>query len=282
MCLAIYQPAGKSIPESYLRTGFEGNPDGAGFMYFDDKGKLQVEKFMQFDQFIERYESCWLMHGEKSPFAIHFRWATHGSKNLLNVHPFMVNENVSVMHNGIIDCHIDDHEMSDTASFVKNYLGALPEHWYDNEYLFDMVQQYTQGSKLIVFTDTPGSEYCAYILNEDAGHWNNGVWYSNASYEKKKYVAPFFTIKSAKQSAIAFENEDLLSNPCTSCGVEMPTTGECLSCERCELCDSVDLLENLCYGCGTCQVCFLTEEDCMCYHPMGIHTMTDSQFMKRM
>jgi hypothetical protein len=275
MCLAIYQPAGKAIPESHLKTGFDGNPDGAGFMYFDDEGELVIEKFMKFSEFIERYEACWLQHGANSPFGIHFRWATHGSKSLSNVHPFQYDNYTAVMHNGMIDCHIEDSQMSDTASFVKNYLGALPKNWYDNDYLFDMVQQYTAGSKLIVFTADKGAEYCAYIVNEKSGHWKDGVWYSNGSYEQKK-ITPFFTLKSAKQSAIVFENEDFHSK-CEHCGVIDPMGGPCMSCERCELCDSVELMENMCYDCGTCQVCFLTENECMCYGA-SFHRMTDSQF----
>lgn len=268
MCLAIYQPAGKSIPEDYLRTGFESNPHGAGYMYFDDDNILCIEKCMNFEEFIDSYEEHWLQYGGVSPFAIHFRWATHGARNLDNVHPFAMNDNVAVMHNGILDCHIDDTAMSDTASFVKNYLTALPTNWYDNDYLFDMVEQYCAGSKLIVFSNEVDAEFPAYILNEHSGHWKDEVWYSNSSYEKQKSLyAPMlgnYTSllgKSAKQSAIVFENEDIID------------------LSKCELCDSIQMIEGMCYDCATCNLCFMTENDCMC-DGMNVHSMTDAQFTR--
>jgi len=259
MCLAIFQTAGNSIPEDYLRTGFESNPHGAGYMYFDNDNILCIEKCMDFEEFIESYEKNWLQYGGVSPFAIHFRWATHGTRDISNVHPFAMNDNVAVMHNGILDCHIDDTAMSDTASFVKNYLAALPTNWYDNDYLFDMVEQYCEGSKLIVFSNEVDAEYPAYILNESSGHWKNGVWYSNGSYEKTKSLYTWSIAKSAKQSAIVFENENAIN------------------LSKCELCDSLEMMDALCYACGTCNMCFMPDSECMC-DGIDVHSMTDEQF----
>lgn len=260
MCLAIYQPAGVSIPESHLREGFNNNPHGAGFMYFDEKGKVQTFKSMHFDAFIDEYEAAWAMHGKHSPFSVHFRWATHGTQDINNVHPFKMNEHVAVLHNGIIDCKIQDKKMSDTAAFVRDYLGNLPRNWQDNEFLFDMVEQYCVGSKLVVMTSDPDAEYCAYIVNEDAGHWHENVWYSNASYSCYKPKG-MVTYKSAKVSAETFEEETLYD------------------IAECYLCGEASVLDDICYNCESCQLCWMTEEECKCDEPDRVHAMTHDQFL---
>lgn len=262
MCLAIYQPAGKSIPESHLAEGFKNNPHGAGFMYFDESGALKTFRSMEFSKFIDEYEKQHALHGEHSPFSIHFRWATHGTQDISNVHPFRMNENVAVLHNGIISCEIPDSKMSDTAAFVKYYLAALPRNWQDNEYLFDMVEQYCHGSKLVIMTNDPDAQYSAYIVNESSGHWDDGVWYSNSSYSCTR---SFGVVKSAKQSAMTFEDEDSFD------------------IKACELCGEEAVYDDMCYNCESCQVCCLEDQWCQCKAaPSEVHAMTADQFFKYM
>jgi hypothetical protein len=264
MCLAIYQPAGQAIPEDHLYQGFTSNPDGAGFMFFNENGVLETRKFMNYDEFIDEYEACWALHGQQSPFAIHFRWATHGSKCLANVHPYVMNEHVAVMHNGIIDCHITDKEMSDTAAFVQDYLAILPRNFQDNIYLFDLVQQYCAGSKLILMTSDPDAEYCAYIFNESDGIWTDKVWYSNTSYVSYKKVVTSKWYKPAKESAAVFENED-----------------NEFKLDSCDMCGEDTVLDELCYNCATCQKCFMEETYCDCdAKQLKLHGLSDGDFHK--
>lgn len=261
MCLAIYQPAGKQIPESNLLEGFKNNPHGAGFMYFDEDGQLKTFRSMDFKPFIDEYEKQWALHGQDSPFAIHFRWATHGTTNIDNVHPFRMNENVAVLHNGVLPCKIVDNKMSDTAAFVRDYLGNMPRNWQDNEFLFDMVEEYCSGSKLVIMTNDPDAEYCAYIVNESSGHWDEGVWYSNSSY-----VCPrnrVTKVGSAKKSAETFE--------------------ELYDIKQCQLCGEDAVLEDLCYNCDSCQGCWMTDAECACGEQLTkqlrVHAMTAEQFI---
>ena len=264
MCLAIFQPSGKQIPEEYLAEGFKNNPHGAGFMYFDDLGELRTFKSMTYPSFIEEYEKQWALHGQHSPFSIHFRWATHGTRGIENVHPFQLDENTAVLHNGIIDCKIVDQKMSDTAAFVRDYLGALPANWYDNEFLFHMVEDFTSGSKLVVMTNHPDAEYSAYIVNEHLGHWFNDVWYSNASYACATRTAGMS--KSARESAKVFEDEDVYI------------------IDQCGLCGEESVLDEVCYNCESCQVCWMECNECACdsspYKQVSFHSMTDSQYAK--
>ena len=259
MCLAIYQPCGVTIPESHLLEGFKNNPHGAGFMYFDETGKVQTYKSMHYDSFIDEYEAAWAMHGEHSPFAVHFRWATHGTTDINNVHPFKMNEHVAVLHNGIIDCLIADKKMSDTAAFVRDYLGAMPRNWQDNEFLLDLVEDYTRGSKLVILTSDPEAKFSAYIVNEQLGHWADGVWYSNTSYSCAK-PRGFVTYNSAQASAQVFEQDSFYE------------------IDSCQMCGEESVLDDICYTCESCQLCWMTEEECKCDERTELHAMTAEQF----
>lgn len=241
-----------------MKEGFRNNPDGAGFMYFDKNGDVCSYRSMHFDAFIDEYESAWAEHGSHSPFAIHFRFATHGTKDLNNVHPFYMNKNVCVMHNGIIDCLIEDKKMSDTAAFVRDYLGNLPRNFQDNEFLFDMVEQYCSGSKLIMLTNDPEAKYFGYIFNERLGHWGEEVWYSNSTYSCVK-TQSFVGIKSAKLSAETFTQKSLI--------------------EECFICGEDSVLDYVCYNCESCQKCFMSDEECRCDEKQSLHAMSQEQFM---
>lgn len=257
MCLAIYQPAGNCIPIEHLSNGYQNNPDGAGFSYFDENGRVRTFRSMSWSEFRVAYEQAWDDHGHDSPFSIHFRWATHGSKNVENVHPFMVNEHVSIIHNGIIPCRIPDNRMSDTAAFAKHYLSKLPVNWYDDEFLFDMVEDYIGASKLVVLTSHPEAKYSAYILNERQGKWDDKIWYSNNGYcsapDKK-----FFSFGSKNHLDYEEEENDL---------------GEC------KLCGVVMVYDGMCYECETCQDCMQVDGACACYKQLSLHDLTDAQYV---
>jgi hypothetical protein len=173
-----------------------------------------------------------------------------------------MNDNVAVLHNGVINCVIKDKKMSDTAAFVRDYLGNLPRNWQDNEFLWDMVEDYCSGSKLVVLTNDPEAEYSAYIINESSGHWADGVWYSNSSYSCAKPKS-FVSYNSARLSAEVFEDEDTIKFP------------------ECMMCGEESVLDDICYTCESCQLCWMTEEECKCDgFNTSFHAMTAEQFNK--
>jgi len=119
MCIAIYKPEGKVISKDTLLECYDGNPDGAGFMYAQNK-KLHIEKgFFSFDSFYEAYK----LHEQKQT-VIHFRIKTHGKIDTTNCHPFAVNSSIGFVHNGIIT-GFGDANHSDTIGFNNNILQPL-------------------------------------------------------------------------------------------------------------------------------------------------------------
>ena len=179
MCLAIYKPADTAPDWNAYQNGFYQNDDSWGFAAVVD-GKIVTAcglgKFAEFRSAFEPY-------ADKQAI-IHFRWATHGSKTEANCHPFMVADDLAVIHNGIISLECNVHaDRSDTWHF--NELVLKPMHARDRDFYTRPEVVYTQelahkGNKF-VFLRADGDFG---IWNADAGEWErDGHWYSNDSYD---------------------------------------------------------------------------------------------------
>ena len=182
MCIAIMKSANKKISKSTLRRCYDANPDGAGFMYAEDK-KLVVKKgYFTFKEFYKEYKP----HGDKQAL-IHFRIKTHGPIDKDNCHPFLVNNSLGFIHNGIISGY-GSNIKSDTIEFNESILQKIVSK-HGNNSLFDdpMVEliENVIGYSKLVFLDRHGNYK---IMNETKGNWSDGVWYSNGSWMKPKPV----------------------------------------------------------------------------------------------
>lgn len=173
MCQIIYKPNNATITKNELRQCWIENSDGAGFM-FSENNKLIVQKgYMSFRSFWKAIK----LNLNKT-LVMHFRFSTHGPKNPDNTHPFLINESLAVCHNGIFSemGKIKD-GFSDTAHFVKNVLMQLPINFLDNIGIKCIIEEYCikEHSKL-VFMDHKSD---VTILNEAAGQWQDGKWFSS-------------------------------------------------------------------------------------------------------
>lgn len=173
MCLAIYKPAGKNIPEDVLRMGWNRNSDGGGFAYYHD-GDIYVQKgFDKWADFYEAYEDA----AEKFPdskFLIHFRIRSLGAKDADNTHPHEFEHGVAI-HNGTLSGTgaFGATGQSDTVLFLKKFGERLTrERVVGHKAEFDDA---VQGSKFVLLYKD--GEHV--ILNERYGTWRDGVWYSN-------------------------------------------------------------------------------------------------------
>lgn len=189
MCVIIAQPKGTHLDKETAKISWDHNPDGGGFAYVDDDGVMQLEKYMEFEPFWKAFENARSLF-PKRDFLLHMRIATHGSVVIDNVHPFIVNENTVMAHNGIIHGVPKDLEgdRSDTRVFIDEVLPELPANWLDRKYLVDMVEEWIGWSKLAFLTNDDRLEGQLYILNEYKGEVHDGMWFSNSSYKKPKVV----------------------------------------------------------------------------------------------
>ena len=174
--------ANKKISKSTLRRCYDANPDGAGFMYAEDKQLVVNKGYFTFKEFYKEYKP----HGDKQVL-IHFRIKTHGPINKDNCHPFLVNSGLGFIHNGIISGYGSSIK-SDTIEFNEAILQKIVSK-HGNNSLFDdpMVEliENVIGYSKLVFLDRHGNYT---IMNEKKGNWNDGVWYSNTSWKKPEPV----------------------------------------------------------------------------------------------
>lgn len=182
MCLAILKPAGAVIPDDALREGWISNPDGGGYGYVNDEGNIVTRKgFFKLREFVQAYKE----DAEKfpgSPFLVHFRIATMGTKGPENTHPFAL-ENAIMIHNGTLsgtDAKYNEGK-SDTALFAEKFSKDLTfDFVYANKTQLDSSLDYNKVA--ILYKDKRWL-----IINERSGVWDGDVWYSNRSYVKSNY-----------------------------------------------------------------------------------------------
>jgi glutamine amidotransferase len=179
MCIIILNPANApAISRETFNTCQERNPDGTGILYIR-KNRLVIDRTLDDHDRIFRLYKKIKKSNPDSPIVLHFRIATHGGINLQNCHPFRVNRNLAFAHNGIIPI-TPLVGKSDTVTYNETVLKLKnPKFYLNRQDQSDVARDIGNGSK-IVFLDSDGKSV---IINEQAGQWHNGNWFSNGSYK---------------------------------------------------------------------------------------------------
>lgn len=205
MCIAILND-GKKLSYNELYNSYENNNQGCGLLYAAE-GKLRTFKTFDFSQLYSEYNRVY--ETTDSPILLHFRIATSGKHNTENLHPFLVSENIGFVHNGVFS-GIGDKFHSDTyyfCEYLKEFSGKMLLDF--NSFLYELLESYCgeNWSKLIFLNNL--GEYR--IVNESAGTWENGNWFSNNSHKKiNDYV--FAGSKKVKKSNLILNSNSNLEN----------------------------------------------------------------------
>lgn len=173
MCLIACSPKGLMVDRSILAYAYNKNPDGIGIMSINGIEKYMGKKALKRAR---RYIETYLVP-DNTPYAVHFRWATHGNVQMSNTHPYEApTGNHWVMHNGIISLTTAEStaEESDTAVFVRKYMTDVPG-FDEIEYFNKLARTIGYGNKLCIM-DSNGKFM---LVNDDAGTWIDGIWFSN-------------------------------------------------------------------------------------------------------
>lgn len=184
MCVIALVPAGEELTNEQATAMFKTNNDGAGFGWLDRHNQMRTKTFMDFGDFWNAYKGTVQGYRDRE-FLVHFRIGTHGARSIENVHPFRVDHNTIMAHNGIIRC-VQDYKdgRSDTRVFVEETLPLLPDLWLDSPQLRWLVEDAIGASRLVFLTNDPRLSQTTYILNEKAGsRLENGIWVSNKNWE---------------------------------------------------------------------------------------------------
>ena len=212
MCLAIFRPANKVIPEDFLENGWSCNPHGAGFCYSKDNQLVIKKGFFSLKAFKKAYDKVPI----DANALVHFRFATHGAHNKFNCHPFVIKESagspdIALIHNGVIsgfgNCERGGEVVSDTAHFcidvVKPILEAIPENLinfqslrglkHNNYDLLDLTQKTTFAFCRAITSASQHAKLCLlnkngdwHIFGEKQGIWQDDIWYSNDYFYKRQ------------------------------------------------------------------------------------------------
>jgi hypothetical protein len=176
MCVIIHAPAGKSVPFKYLQDAWEQNPHGAGFCYTTTSGRVvAVKGLMSLKSLVKRL----LRHPtDEVDISIHFRWATSGLKNRDNTHPWVIGSKLAVVHNGIFSHVKDEPEVSDTGVWVRDFVGRLHDAGLVQHLAPYIERDAGSWNKVIIHEEG----FAPLILNEKAGTWKDGIWYSNENF----------------------------------------------------------------------------------------------------
>ncbi len=212
MCLLLFKPAGQTVPFQYLSTAYEANPHGAGIAFADGKSvRIEKDATWNAEDIAERMEYL-----EENPVIVHFRYATHGSNSNNNTHPFKLPKSWAAAHNGIIDikCHKDE---SDTRAFLRSNVAPALKHGANlaDQGILGLIGDTIGKNNKMAFLHGSG-EYG--IANEDCGHWRDGVWYSNYTYEE--YTPMQWNKKESKYNP-GFAHYMMSELDCVYCGREI-------------------------------------------------------------
>ena len=260
MCMLCVVPPNVIPDREKLTYSAINNPDGFGFAIVVSKQKRIITYHtMNPDDAVNEFLRMRAQYPED--YALwHARLATHGTTNLDNCHPFQVSDNMTVLaHNGIlpIDIPVGDWR-SDTRIFAEEVLAKIGGvSALDNPHTYNMIEEYTSGSKVCVLTVDPRAEYQMYLLHENKGTADeSGVWWSNDScspsygyYSKwysKQELGSFYDTSGTE----GWAGEETW--PCVGCNIVLDEEKLMVNNYVCEVCD-------------TCQWCDMASVNCMCY-----------------
>lgn len=195
MCIIIVANKNKKIPNEHIKLASELNCDGFGISA-SVNNKLFVYKSISInsDDIIKLYNS--IRQVATGDIVLHFRLATHGDISDKLCHPFYVNKDLVMFHNGVeIDEDIAGHscsnkDESDTKAFVNNILKNFKKGFQKNKNIMNMISKSVGDNNRLCFLDSSG---VTTYSSSDLWVELNGILYSNPylfDNENYEYINP--------------------------------------------------------------------------------------------
>ena len=253
MCMLCVVPPNVVPSREKLENSALNNPHGFGFaIVVPAEKRIIVERTMNPDEAVNKFLELRGKYPEG--YAMwHARLATHGSQTIANCHPFPVGHDTQtyLAHNGILPVLEDNTDRSDTRIFAEDILhdmGGVKA--LDNEQLYNIIEDFTSGSKVCVLTVDPRAEYQCYLIHEEKGKKDeSGVWWSNDSC--------YLTSWASKPSVLKpYGSYD---------GYYDEIEVECFNCKSVNTEDMLELYDGACFYCGACSDCSQVVDSCMCF-----------------
>ena len=193
MCVICISHKGIRQPNNEeFKAMFKANPDGAGYMFVNDDGLVEIHKgFMELSDFMREINARKFTKDDVVIY--HFRISTQGGVNPYMTHPFPLTHDlentkildctcpVGIVHNGIIPCTTaKNDEYSDTALFITYYLSNMIENASDllDEGIQHRIENLLQSKMAIL------DEHGNYITVGKFFTANSGLIFSNMGWER--------------------------------------------------------------------------------------------------
>lgn len=237
MCLIIASQSALPPDMDIVRAAIMDNPHGWGTVYANKHG-LRVEHGFGLDGLTRAIKRL------GGPYLIHFRYATHGAVGIANCHPFRVNADCYMVHNGVLRIPIIDQRYSDSWHFARNYVRPYVATRGYSALVAD-TEHFIGAWNKVAYIQRDGE---ISIANEAAGTWRGGLWYSN------DYSFPVFEkwgSLAGSRDAISADNADKPEF------IVLDSESECDYCGDLtrELCFDADTKWYLCRDCAATFAC---------------------------
>jgi predicted glutamine amidotransferase len=263
MCLLTLTLPNATPDYDGLHTAAINNPDGFGFAVHtgDD---LLVVRSMEAEWIIDQYAQARASYHDR-PSIFHLRLATHGTVDTTNCHPFYTDKHKRTVlaHNGVLPVDLPKGETrSDTRWFAEEY---FPRHVSMSQLNSRSARRRLRktigsGNKIALLTTEADSNNEWRIINESAGHWNHGTWYSNDSY---KYRYMTYRSLAAFTSTTVDDDEGWPEE--IGSAYDSDVYDVCYNCSSNLTEDEISIF-GYCETCGSCVMCAEPSGYCMCYH----------------
>ena len=195
MCIIIVANKNKKIPNEHIKLASELNCDGFGISAsVNDKLFVYKSISINSDDIIKLYNS--IRQVATGDIVLHFRLATHGDISDKLCHPFYVNKDLVMFHNGVIRDSVsgyNEHNKneSDTKAFVNNVLKNFKKGFQNNETVMNMISTSVGEYNRLCFLDNTGKTT---YTSSDKWVEYNGILYSNPDIfydgENYRYINP--------------------------------------------------------------------------------------------
>lgn len=153
MCVIIVKKQGVELPKyELLKRAYKCNSDGCGYVTLNNS-KIHCYKSLNFNDFYKDFKANVNVESET---IIHFRLATHGSKNVNNCHPFAnADKSIYFAHNGVLPIESTNDQTDSQILFNSILLGAIDIYGL-RSHNFEKVVKATICTSKFAFLDSKG------------------------------------------------------------------------------------------------------------------------------
>lgn len=204
MCMIMLLEKEKEVSRRLVRAIWEINKHGSGFAY-SGEDSIHVHTFPQGFKRFWKTLSRKRAENPDSVFLIHLRKATKGKANTEeNTQPIPIGGNTVMAHNGTMHGFATE-DLSDSIMFAEDFLKYLKPGFLNKPTTMAAIESFLLPGSRMAFLSADGTYR---LLNEDAGIWVDGVWFSRDIFKKTEET------EKSKPAPQQEKDKSVVKDPC--------------------------------------------------------------------